>query len=328
MTVEANIIERPGFCGVYLNGPPLLWRASCQSLSAAAQHALMPWSNAEESYVNKGHVIQNNWIWDLGQRAQHGSAVWIWQSGNNMIIHNRVQEAPRNAVGLYGVRGGMQNDSYFGQITDFWHGLDCLTSRNNIVAFNRISCVLRDSNDGGALESWGSGRDNQWYSNCISDLDPGILDMGTRYTPLMQDDASHYLNVSSNIVHHVKESWQPGFQSAGSAVSVGSILQNNVFADSRLGFLVSLGYFIEPSANKILAQNIWANISVNASQRDLISVGGPGCFQGNPNGTLACAGAWAVCNDTVNRPGPGSLCHLCHLFKARRVHGDDKAEPA
>ena len=83
-------------------------------------------------------------------------------------------------TGTYGVRGGMQNETLYGKETDFWSGLECLTSRNIEIAYNEIRNVLRDTNDGGAIEGWGTGRDNAWHSNCISDLSPGVLDLGTR----------------------------------------------------------------------------------------------------------------------------------------------------
>ena len=44
----------------------------------------------------------------------------------------------------------------------------------------RASPVSGVDYDGGAIEGWGTGRDNAWHSNCISDLSPGVLNLGTR----------------------------------------------------------------------------------------------------------------------------------------------------
>ena len=49
---------------------------------------------------------------------------------------------------------------------------------------------------------------------------------------LFQDDASHYLNFSSNIVYEVKGA---GSEEAGMIKSVNSVFENTVIADSMLG---------------------------------------------------------------------------------------------
>ena len=46
---------------------------------------------------------------------------------------------------------------------------------------------------------WGCGAWNTAHHNCFSDMDPGIPD-GSWMNFLFQDDASHYLNFSSNVV--------------------------------------------------------------------------------------------------------------------------------
>ena len=136
----------------------------------------------------------------------------------------------------------------------------------------------------------------------------------------MQDDGTHYLNVSSNIVFEVHEPTpQRGYQAAASAVSIGSVLQNNVFADSRLGGLLDVGYFIEPSADKTIAHNLFVNISSNCSWPVgylLSQPGGPGPPGPRPPGpaTLRDAGIWGACDNTSTAP---SLCHLCQTCGIR-----------
>jgi hypothetical protein len=64
------------------------------------------WSSAEDAFVNKNHLITDNMIHDYGRRVGHGSGVWFYQAGNTKVLYNQVQEGPRDAFGLYGVRFG------------------------------------------------------------------------------------------------------------------------------------------------------------------------------------------------------------------------------
>ena len=54
---------------------------------------------------------------------------------------------------------------------------------------------------------------------------------------LFQDDASHYLNFSSNLVYEVKGA---GSEEGGMIKSVGSVFENNVVANSMLGHVFNL----------------------------------------------------------------------------------------
>ena len=61
---------------------------------------------------------------------------------------------------------------------------------------------MRDTADAGAFEFWGVGVNNSVHHNCVADMDPGNLD-GSWMNFMFQDDASHYLNFSHNIVFEV-----------------------------------------------------------------------------------------------------------------------------
>lgn len=62
------------------------------------------------------------------------------------------------------------------------------------------------------------------HHNCFSDLDPGLLD-GSWMNFLFQDDASHYLNFSSNIIFEVKGS---GSEETGMIKSINSVFEVGV----------------------------------------------------------------------------------------------------
>jgi hypothetical protein len=66
---------------------------------------------------------------------------------------------------------------------------------------------------------WGCGAWNTAHHNCFSDMDPGIPD-GSWMNFLFQDDASHYLNFSSNVVFVAP----PPFVKSGSVLSCFTLL--------------------------------------------------------------------------------------------------------
>ena len=263
VTVRGCWIEGAGFCGVTLAGP---------------YPGDGPYASAGAAFVNRGHAVENNLIYNVGTRVGHGAGVWLWQSGENRVAHNYVKEAPRNGVGLYGVRfgagaGGGQGvlpATAYGVELDFFSALELLTTRDNEVSFNVLENVVRDSCDAGAVESWGVGRGNVLHSNAVSDCDSGGVD-GSWMNFLFQDDASHWLNHSSNVVFNVAGK---GSEEGGMIKSVFSVCENNVVAYSELGFLFNIQPYIEPAAAMTFARNVFAflapagapplGISVNA----------------------------------------------------------------
>ena len=90
ITLRGNRIERPGFCGVFLQG---IYPGDTTSDSVGAI-AGGPIDSAAKSDVNKGHLIADNSIHDYGRRVGHGSGLWFFQAGRTRVTHNQVVEGP------------------------------------------------------------------------------------------------------------------------------------------------------------------------------------------------------------------------------------------
>eukprot|EP00040_Diaphanoeca_grandis_P033815 m.207986 g.207986 ORF g.207986 m.207986 type:complete len:1066 (+) comp32998_c0_seq1:2-3199(+) len=280
ISITGNWIERPGFCGVFLNGiyPGDTTSASIGVIPGGAINS------AAASDVNTGHLISNNYIHDYGQRVGHGSGVWFFQSGHVRVTQNFVQEGPRDAFGVYGIRFGNGGGSgsgvlplvVYNKTLDFWGALDVLHTRYIEIDNNVVENCVRDTADAGALEYWGVGAFNTAHHNCFSDMDPGVLD-GSWMNFLFQDDASHYLNFSSNIVFEMKGA---GSEEGGMIKSVGSIFENSVIADSTLGHLFNIEPYVEPAANIVFQTNIFSNINSTSGNLDF-------SFNINTESTLA-----------------------------------------
>ena len=54
--------------------------------------------------VNRRNIIRNNLIHHTGELYHHGHAIFLWQSGENIISGNTIHHVPRKAVGIAGIR--------------------------------------------------------------------------------------------------------------------------------------------------------------------------------------------------------------------------------
>ena len=95
--------------------------------------------------------------------------------------------------------------SYYGTVVTYDNHWDFLHSRNNIIKFNDISDCSQDTQDGGAIESWGTGKgnviDNNRIYNSITGIianNKAILTMG-----IYLDDCSDYFTVKNNIIYGI-----------------------------------------------------------------------------------------------------------------------------
>eukprot|EP00937_MAST-01D_sp_MAST-1D-sp2_P000988 g988.t1 len=259
VSIVGNWIERPGFCGAYFQG---IYPGDTTADSTGVVPG-GPIDSAAASDVNKGHAVESNLIFDYGRRVGHGSGLWWFQAGSTRAAHNHVQEGPRDAFGVYGVRygngggNGVLPRSAYNATLDFWRALDLLHTRHIQIDHNVVANAVRDTADAGALEYWGTGAWNTAHHNCFSDMDPGVPN-GSWMNYLFQDDAAHYLNFSSNVVHDVHGA---GSQEGGMIKSVGSVFENNVVADSNLGHAFNLQPYLEPAANMVFARNVFANLT-------------------------------------------------------------------
>ncbi len=211
-TAYGNWIESPGYCGVNLVG----WAPGEGGFSSAA-----------DSYVNKkNNTISNNYIYDIGKMVGHASGVYLIQSGDNEISYNIITKSPRYGVSVKGVRYGVLQSSYYNTAVTWDNHWDFLHSRNNTIKFNDISNILNDSQDGGAVESWGCGTNNVLDNNRIYNVTSGIaggLTMG-----LYLDDAADYWTIKNNIIHSIQGSHCYSAYIKG----VGHTVTNNIIADN------------------------------------------------------------------------------------------------
>ena len=170
--------------------------------------------------VNTDHRVANNHIHHCGRLVGHGYGVRLGQSGRNLIVHNHIHHMPRYGTTIKGTRYQVLRTQFEGVTFENRH--DFLHSRENIFAYNHIHDVNEDSQDTGAMESWGSGRDNVYDHNLIHDTGNDRFNL---QSGIYLDDASDYFTVTNNIIYGVGGT---GGDQAIFAKGIGHRIENNI----------------------------------------------------------------------------------------------------
>lgn len=213
VVLSGNEIEYVGYVGVYASG------------FAPGEGEF---KNAEDSYTNKGHAITNNLIRHGGELIGHGCGILLFQSGDNDVSHNLISHMPRYGISMKGLRyGGMPSTLYDVPVTweNHW---DFLHTRNNRIAYNDISHVMEDSQDGGMIESWGPGRGNVIHGNRLHHS-------GIHFSfgfGIYLDDASDDFIVSNNVLDHLYSTGEGKLWMVIFSKGIGNRIRNNLLVDS------------------------------------------------------------------------------------------------
>ncbi len=230
-TIYGNEISDVGYSGIKIQG--------------ASQPTL--------SLNSKSNIVSNNRIQNVGQiHFGYIGGVYIQYSGYNTIAHNEISCSPRYGISLKGMAYSYMQSSYDGVGVTYANRKDFIPTRNNDVAFNDVSRCNLDSQDSGAIEGWGFGRDNVINNNRVHDNGSFKGQFGI----YLDDDAS-YAIVKNNIVYGMLggSTSYPAF-----IKGVQNVVSNNIFDSSGMtGGFYSLEYGNDKSNNLFLSKNIFYN---------------------------------------------------------------------
>jgi len=201
IVIHNNLIQRHGQHGISLQGRGM-----------------------GKANVNHHNYIISNHIHHCGRLIGHGYGVRIQQSGHNRIMHNHIHHMPRYSVTIKGSRYGTVKGKVKGMTWenryDFMHG------RNNLIAYNDIHHTNMDSQDTGAIESWGAGRDNKIDHNLIHDT--GNTEFNLQSGIYLDDQADYFL-VTNNIIYGVTGT---DYNQCIYAKGIGNRIENNILIGS------------------------------------------------------------------------------------------------
>lgn len=213
ITIDGNHIEHLGYIGICASGfSPLQGN----------------FTSAEASYTNKKHQITNNTIRFGGELIGHGCGILLYQSGNNEIAHNRISDMPRYGISLKGLRHKVMPDTLYGATVTWDNHWEFLHTRNNYLAYNDISNVMTDSQDGGMIESWGVGTHNTIHGNRLHHS-------GIHFSfgfGIYLDDASDYFTVTQNVLTHLYSSGEGKLWMLIFSKGIGNRIAGNLLIDN------------------------------------------------------------------------------------------------
>ncbi|MCE5328218.1 MAG: right-handed parallel beta-helix repeat-containing protein [Planctomycetaceae bacterium] len=161
--------------------------------------------------VSTANVIENCHLHHGGQIFTQGAGVQIYFSGHNRVEHNHIHDFARYgaSVKAFSTRKTKRRD------------YEHLHARNNTIAYNHIHHVCQDSDDCGAIESWGPGKGNVYDHNLIHNSGTG----GGIQFGIYLDDATDDSTVTNNIIYNVAGS---RIGAAICAKGIGNRIVNNV----------------------------------------------------------------------------------------------------
>lgn len=200
-----NEIAECGFHGVLLSG----YRASF----------------GREMDVNRDNEVSNNWMHHCGRLVGHGGGVFLWASGRNEIVHNRIHDMPRYGICMKGERWGKSGfpDELKQQGATRENHYEFVHSGHNLFAYNDIFAVSQDTEDNGFISFWGIGKDNVVDHNHLHHAYRehwGGLGMA-----VYLDDGADYVTVSNNVIHDIQcgTRLMPVF-----AKGIHNVIENNI----------------------------------------------------------------------------------------------------
>ncbi len=153
-------------------------------------------------YDNKQHLISNNHIYAAGENAGNGCGIYVYQSGENEISHNLIHDAARSGITM--ANGWPPIGSYVGNVLiteDNCWGL--YMTRDNVLKYNHIHSVVKDSEDSGGITAWGVGKNNRLEYNRIHNICPPENIPYTHATGIYLDDFASYFTVKGNIIYDI-----------------------------------------------------------------------------------------------------------------------------
>ncbi|CAN7715442.1 right-handed parallel beta-helix repeat-containing protein [Paenibacillus sp. LjRoot56] len=211
--IHGNVIEHLGYMGI------------CASGYSPLQGSF---TSAGASYTNKEHRITNNVIRYGGELIGHGCGILLYQSGDNEITHNRISHMPRYGISLKGLRHKVMPANIYGIPVSWENHWDFLHTRNNYIAYNDISNVMIDSQDGGMIESWGVGTGNAIHGNRLHDS-------GIHFSfgfGIYLDDASDYFTVTQNVLTGLYSTGEGKLWMLIFSKGIGNLIQGNLLVSN------------------------------------------------------------------------------------------------
>lgn len=204
--------------------------------------------------VNRNNEVRNNYIHHTGRIYWGSPAVFAWQSGENVIVHNHIHHTPYAGIVVSGriafvettnvrrpecsgtVRWpevkAVLGEGYKTSVRDWWKIERFLHGRSNMIEHNDVHNVMEMLGDGNAVYISGTGCGNMVRENYLHDSFGKYMNAVIR-----NDDNQHGTTFDGNIMVRT-HGWGEGIINKGSNIIVNNIIADLRGNDSHRGYIV------------------------------------------------------------------------------------------
>ncbi|MBD3321878.1 MAG: T9SS type A sorting domain-containing protein [Chitinivibrionales bacterium] len=189
-----------------------------------------PWD-----YINHHNKVISNYIVDHGMLYSNGSAVQLFQSGDNTISHNEIRGGEGGRRYAISQKGQMHVTEAWIACTEMDGCLETMMlTKNNEINFNFIADAMSTTRDLGAYESWRCGLNHGIINNCFHDMVETADSHDPRRQCIYLDDSWHFA-VMRNLYFNIVEAVEIGTKSWSSVIHIndGSIVANEAAAQAQ-----------------------------------------------------------------------------------------------
>jgi len=183
--IYGNLIEHTGGAGIWLQGPD-------------------PRTGGQEADLNSDNSIMNNYVRNVGELIGSQPGILVKYSARNLIRHNKIGDTPYSGIILSGMVCQVVQRYFVPDATceegprNYRH---FIRTRGNVVEFNEVTGVMRDSSDGGGIYTWATAEDNVINNNSVHSFQsplPHAIVVG-----IYIDDGGDYTTISNNIIYGI-----------------------------------------------------------------------------------------------------------------------------
>ncbi len=229
-------------CEILLTGCDAVWMNNCKNcdISGNYMHDLGSAAvkcEADDLYgeiVYTGNKINNNYIKNVGLIKREASGIFIKNTDYGEIMYNHVEASPR--IGIQFSTGyeaqSLVGSTIRGTKVDELNMFEFRNCTRNHIAYNDVTDVETDTQDGGAIYTWGAGMYNLVENNHVHDVDfPNVGGHSVGY-PYYGDDSSGYTIYNKNLADNNQQYGDGTMLAVLITKSVGHTITNNFFLNN------------------------------------------------------------------------------------------------
>ncbi len=208
---------------------------NCEISNFGHTGVMLTGNNLSRNDINRGHVIFNNHIYNGGLAVGFGAGIAIEESGDNVVMHNEIHHMPRYGINIKELRPGIlighkvgEETITRGNVREFLH------TKNNIVQYNRMYALNNDSQDSGAINSWGAGSTDKRHCNVIAHN--WMHDFDVKFSfgfGIYLDDAADGYDVAYNLINRFNHHGGGKVNGMIFGKGIENVFRNNIAADVK-----------------------------------------------------------------------------------------------